>query len=171
MLVLLFEVGCTGMSDFSRETYRKGFLLSDTVQAASIAVLPLASANQPNRYLIPAREIFQNVIQGMQPQIKPVSLSLSPTKDVLHTSEFAALKKEAHFLLQAELQQVEVVDGATQVRLLGRLWDIEQGEIIWEGIGESRGHLFLFFPTAPASFEKAMEVAARGLIRKLPVRP
>ncbi len=159
------------MGDFSRETYRKGFLLSDTVQAASIVVLPLAGADQPDRYLIPAREIFQNIIQGMQPQIKPVALSLSPTKDVLHTAEFNILKKEAHFLLQTELQQVEVVDGATQVRLFGRLWDMEQGDILWEGMGESRGHLFLFFPTVPASFEKTMEVAARGLIRKLPVRP
>lgn len=91
-------------------------------------------------------------------------------KKVAEEKDVAELKKVfgTRFLLQTELQQVEVIEGATHVRLQGRLWDIEMGDIIWEGTGESRGYLFLFFPRIPASFEKAAEVASRGLIKRLP---
>jgi hypothetical protein len=119
-------------------------------------------------------------MQETQPAVRPLSVAfdgdasfaLPSPKKVLEESDFARLKKTTsiRFFLQVHLQQVEIVEGATQVRIEGRLWDIEQGDILWEGVGESRGNLFLFFPTAPASFEKTMEVASRGLIRKLPMR-
>ncbi|MFY9268679.1 MAG: hypothetical protein WAO55_02895 [Candidatus Manganitrophaceae bacterium] len=74
----------------------------------------------------------------------------------------------ARFLLQTELQQVEIAEGATQVRIGGKLWDTEMGDVVWEGTGESRGYIFLFFPRVPTTFEKAVEVASRGLIKRLP---
>ncbi len=172
LLFLLVFVGCGGISDFSRETYRKEFLTSDPITKEAVAALPMTGQIKTLRYLEAARGIFENAMTEMQPAIHPLSFSISPTKEVLEESDFDALKKttSVRFLLQTELRQVEVVEGATQIRIEGRLWDIEQGSILWEGVGESRGHLFLFFPTAPASFEKAMDVASRGLIQKLPMK-
>ena len=69
---------------------------------------------------------------------------------------------------QTELQRIEMTEGATQVRLTGRIWDIEKGEILWEGIGEGRGYVVLIFPWVPSSFEKTMATASNGLIHRLP---
>jgi len=161
--------GCSGINDFSRETYRIGHL-TDSFRNGEIGLLLLSGGEKTDRYIETARDIFHNVIKEMEPAIRPLPLSISPTKEVWREQEFDLLKKTARFFLQTELQQVDLLEGATYVRIKGRLWDVEQGEILWEGIGESRGDIFLFFPTAPASFERAMEVASRGLIRKLPAR-
>ena len=179
-MLLLFEAGCASISDLSRETYKKGFLKIDPLGKEETAVLPMTGENSVREYLPKARGIFDIIMQETQPAVRPLSVVfdgdasfvLPSPKKVLEESDFARLKKTTsiRFFLQVHLQQVEIVEGATQVRIEGRLWDIEQGDILWEGVGESRGNLFLFFPTAPASFEKAMEVASRGLIRKLPMR-
>jgi len=172
-------VGCSSISDLSRETYKKGFLKIDPLQKEKTAILQMTGDNAVREYLPKARGIFDILMQETQPDIRPLytvsnvdaSFALPLTKKVLEESDFAQLKKTSiRFLVQIHLQQVEIVEGATQVKIEGRLWDIEQGNILWEAVGESRGHLFLFFPTAPASFEKAMEVASRGLIQKLPMR-
>ncbi len=184
--VSLAGTGCTSISDLSHETYKKGFLKIDPLGKEETAVLKMTAENSTKAYLPKAQEIFDILMQETQPSVLPLSLltdadpnfSLPQTKKVFEESDFAVLKKTTalsqrpglRFLLQTHLQQVEVIEGATQVRIEARLWDIEQGDILWEGVGESRGHLFIFFPTAPASFEKAMEVASRGLIRKLPMR-
>ena len=178
-LLLVVGVGCSSISDLSHETYKKGFLKIDPLGKEETAFLQM-TGESADQHLSSAREIFDTLMREAQPRVRPLSLvsevdssfALPSTKKVLEENDFAHLKKSTsiRFLLQTNLQQVEVVEGATQVRIEGRLWDIEQGDILWEGVGESRGHLFLFFPTAPASFEKAMEVAGRGLIRKLPMR-
>ncbi|MBI3358599.1 MAG: hypothetical protein HY201_03890 [Nitrospirae bacterium] len=180
LLLLFFVAACSSMSDLSHETYKKGFLKIDPLGKEETAVLQMTGDNSVDLYLPKAREMFNMLLQETLPRVRPLSFvpgadpsfALPSTKKVLEESDFVHLKKATsiRFLLQTNLQQVEVVEGATQVRIEGRLWDIEQGDILWEGVGESRGHLFLFFPTAPASFEKAMEVASRGLIRKLPMR-
>jgi hypothetical protein len=182
-LLLFFSVlsgaGCASISDLSHETYKKGFLKIDPLGKEETAVLQMTAENATRDYLPKAQEIFNILMQETQPSIRPLSLfsgadpsfTLPQTKKVLEESDFAMIRKATaiRFLLQTNLQRVEVIEGATQVRIEGRLWDIEQGDILWEGVGESRGHLFLFFPAAPASFEKAMEVASRGFIRKLPM--
>ncbi len=172
LLLLLSAEGCGGIGDYSREVYSKGYLASDPITKEAVAALPMTGENETLQYLEAAREIFTNRMTEMQPRIRPLSHSISPTKEVLEESDFASIKKTTsiRFLLQTELRQVQVLEGATQVRIEGRLWDIEQGDILWEGVGESRGNLFLLFPTTPASFEKAMDVASRGLIRKLPIK-
>jgi hypothetical protein len=89
---------------------------------------------------------------------------------VIREEDLQVLRKilNARFLLQIELQQVDIIEGATQVSLRGRLWDVEMGKIIWEATGESRGDSFLFLPRVPVSFEWAIETASRGLVRRLP---
>ncbi len=180
-ILFLIGAGCSSISDLSRETYKKGFLKIDPLGKEETAVLQMTGeVSVGGEYLPKARAIFDTLMRERQPRMRPLSLvagadpafTLPSTKKVLEESVFAHLKKSTsiRFLLQTNLQQVEIVEGATQVKIEGRLWDIEQGDILWEGVGESRGHLFLFFPTVPASFEKAMEVASRGLIRKLPMR-
>jgi len=169
-VIAFLVVGCSSISDFSRETYRKGFLTPDSFRNGAIGVSPLSGGEKTDRYLDAAREIFRNTISEIEPQMRPISHPLSKTKEVWNEHELSAFKKTARFLLQTELQQVDLAEGVTHVQIKGRLWDIEQEDILWEGVGESRGHLFLFFPTVPASFEAAMKVASRGLIRKLPVR-
>jgi len=168
--IFLFLANCASMGDFSHETYRRGFLSGDSLRDGAIGVLPLSGGERTGRYLDTAREIFKHTISEIKPSMRPISFPLSATKEVWGEHEFDALKGTARFLLQTELQQVDLVEGVTYVRIKGRLWDVEQRDILWEGVGESRGHLFLFFPTVPASFETAMEVASRGLMKRFPTR-
>jgi hypothetical protein len=141
-------------------------------------------------YLAPAEAIFYKALTEMREQTSLISPEegLAKIKEGDLDAFFRKFEKETsfrtvaeerdlskfrkilgtRFLLQTELQEVAVMEGATQVRIQGRLWDIEMGDVIWEGTGESRGYLFLFFPRVPATFEKAIEVASRGMIRNLP---
>lgn len=182
--------GCVGIDDLSREDYRRGVLYTNNLSTETIAVMPMVGRGANRDYIKTAEKIFYKALTEMRQQnvlispeegrTKIEANNLGPMFDrlreetsfkrVAEERDVAQLKKifGTRFLLQTELQQVEVAEGATHVRLQGRLWDIEMGDIIWEGTGESRGYLFLFFPRIPASFEKAVEVASRGLIRRLP---
>ncbi|TAK08163.1 MAG: hypothetical protein EPO39_04910 [Candidatus Manganitrophaceae bacterium] len=186
--LLLF--GCVGIDDLSREDYRRGVLYTNNLSTETIAVMPMIGRGANRDYAKTAEAIFYKALTEMRQQTHLISpeegrarieaSNLGPLlenlreetsfKRVAEERSVAELKKilGTRFLLQTELQQVEVAEGATQVRIQGRLWDIEMGDIIWEGTGESRGYLFLFFPRIPASFEKAAEVASRGLIKRLP---
>jgi hypothetical protein len=181
-LLLFAGVGCARMSDFSRETYQKGFLIGDKIEKKEIVVLEMTGGGVAESHLPAAKKIFNRLMQETEPDVRFLSMlssetgadpsfSIPLTKKVLEESDFAPFQKIAsvRYLLQTDLSQVDVTEGATQIQIAGRIWDIEQGDILWEGVGEARGDLFLFVPTAPASFEKAMEVAGRGLIRKLPI--
>jgi hypothetical protein len=182
--------GCVGIDDLSREHYRKGVLYTSNLSSETIAILPMVARGENRHYLQPAESIFYKALTEMR---LPTNF-ISPQEGLAIIKEgdmddfFRVFEKETsfkrvaeerdlsrfrklfgtRFLLQTELQEVAVMEGATQVRIQGRLWDIEMGDVIWEGTGESRGYLFLFFPRVPATFEKAIEVASRGLIRKLP---
>jgi hypothetical protein len=182
--------GCVGIDDLSRENYRKGVLYTSNLSKESIAILPMVAKGDNRHYLSSAESIFYKSLTEMREQTNLIS----PQEGLVKIKEgdlddfFRVFEKETsfkkvaeerdlsrfrkilgtRFLLQTELQQVEIMEGATQVRIQGRLWDIEMGDVIWEGTGESRGYLFLFFPRVPATFEKAIEVASRGLIKKLP---
>jgi hypothetical protein len=182
--------GCVGIDDLSREDYRRGVLYTSNLSTETIAVMPMVGRGANRDYTKTAEKIFYKALTEMRQQNVMISPEEGRTKieanhleplfdrlrketsfkKVAEERDVAALKKAfgTRFLLQTELQQVEVAEGATHVRLQGRLWDIEMGDIIWEGTGESRGYLFLFFPRIPASFEKAVEVASRGLIKRLP---
>jgi len=186
----LMVFGCVGIDDLSREDYRRGVLYTSNLSTETIAVMPMIGRGANRDYTKTAEKIFYKALTEMRQQTGLISpeegrtkieaSNLGPMfdrlrketsfKKVAEERDVAELKKVlgTRFLLQTELQQVEVAEGATHVRLRGRLWDIEMGDIIWEGTGESRGYLFLFFPRAPASFEKAVEVASRGLIKRLP---
>ena len=186
----LLIFGCVGIDDLSREDYRKGVLYTSNLSTETIAVMPMVGRGANREYTKTAEKIFYKALTEMRQQtqfispeegrVKIEANNLGPVLDrlkketsfkkVAEEKEVAELKRVlgTRFLLQTELQQVEVAEGATQVRIQGRLWDIEMGDIIWEGTGESRGYLFLFFPRIPASFEKAAEVASRGLIKRLP---
>lgn len=186
----LLIFGCVGIDDLSREDYRKGVLYTSNLSTETIAVMPMVGRGANREYTKTAEKIFYKALTEMRQQTQLISPeegrvkieanNLGPVLDrlkketsfkkVAEEKEVADLKRVlgTRFLLQTELQQVEVAEGATQVRIQGRLWDIEMGDIIWEGTGESRGYLFLFFPRIPASFEKAAEVASRGLIKRLP---
>jgi len=186
--LLLF--GCVGIDDLSRENYRRGVLYTDNLSTETIAIMPMFGRGVNRDYTKTAEAIFYRSLIEMRPQTHLISpdevrakieaSNLGRTleklkketsfKKVAEEKDIAELKKlfGTRFLLETELQQVEVVEGATQVRMQSRLWDIEMGDIIWEGTGESRGYLFLFFPRIPASFEKATEVASRGMIKRLP---
>ncbi|HEY5599966.1 MAG TPA: hypothetical protein VIK48_04680 [Candidatus Manganitrophaceae bacterium] len=186
---ILFS-GCVGIDDLSHENYRKGILYIRDFSNETLAVLPMVARGESRRYVQPAEAIFFKALTEMRQSMRLISpeenlakirmegldsdferfQQETSFKKVSKEKDLADLRKtlETRFVLQTELQQVETIEGATHIRLQGRLWDIELGDIIWEGTGEARGYLFLFFPRVPASFEKAVEVASRGLIRKLP---
>lgn len=189
-LILSLSIGCVGIDDLSHEEYRKGVLYTRSLATETFSVLPMAATGERRDYLQSAESIFFKALKEM----RPLTSLISPEENIAKMKSenlytlFNTLQKEtsfkhapeeknlsqfksslgSRFVLQTELQRVELAEGATQILIEGRLWDTEMGDIIWQGAGESRGYLFLFFPRAPASFEKAMEVASRGLIRKLP---
>lgn len=194
-LLLIFGLllfGCVGIDDLSREDYRRGVLYTSRLSTEPIAVMPMVARGVSRDYTKTAEPIFYRALTEMRQQTHLISpdearakietSNLGPVlerlreersfdfRKVAEERDIAELKKlfGTRFLLQTELQQVEVVEGATHIRVQGRLWDIEMGDIVWVGTGESRGYLFLFFPRVPASFEKAVEVASRGLIKRLP---
>jgi hypothetical protein len=187
---LIFWGGCVGIDDLSRENYRKGVLYTSSLSNETIAILPMVARGENRRYLKPAELIFYKALTEMREETNLISpqegLAIiregdlddffrvfekeTSFKKVAEERDLTKFRKPfgTRFLLQTELQEVAVMEGATQIRIQGRLWDIEMGDVIWEGTGESRGYLFLFFPRVPATFEKAIEVASRGLIRQLP---
>lgn len=71
------------------------------------------------------------------------------------------------FLLETQIQMAEEAGGAEQVRIFARIFDTVRGRIVWEGVGEGRGYVKLFFPSVPATFKETASVAAKGLIAKI----
>lgn len=184
LLCVALMVACARISDLSSEHYRVGVLFS--LPDAPVVVLPMHTDVKHQNDALLAESIFYKVLTEMRPQMQRVSpqesririqeAALLPALKRMGEStpfsenEMAAFYKlfGTPFFLQTVLDEAQTLEGATHVRIRGRLWDMEKGDIIWEGVGESRGYLFLFFPTTPASLEKAVEVASRGLIRRLP---
>ncbi len=184
LLSVVLWAACTRISDLSSERYRVGVLFS--LPDAPVVVLPMYADRKHQDDAKIAESVFYRSLTEMRPRMRQVSpsesrarvqeASLLPVLERLGKSvpfsedEMADFHKlfGTPFFLQTALDEAATVEGATHVRIRGRLWDLEKGDILWEGTGESRGYLFLFFPTTPASLEKAAEVASRGLIRKLP---
>jgi len=182
--------GCANIEDISRENYRRGFLIDHPLTRESVAVLPMWGKGDPRSYLPSAEGIFVNALKEMRPQIR--LLAPSETRRTIlekgvdgayRSTEEAFISRRVvreedirrlgqslnvRFLLETDLDRVEVTEGATLVRIRGQLWDAQTGDVVWEGTGEGTGYLFLVFPQTPASFEKTVEVASRGLIRRLP---
>ena len=189
MMLFLCAVmaSCVGIGDLSQENYRRGALYIRSLSQEKMAVLPMTGQGKGRLYLKQAEEAFLKVLPEMRPKtplLLPATYMQEETtaavvrhftqenrfKSVIHETDLTGLKAvlNTRYLLQTELQQVEFVEGATHVRIEGRLWDLESGDILWEGTGESRGYIVLFFPTVPANFEKVLDVASRGLIQHLP---
>jgi hypothetical protein len=182
-VLLALSVGaCTGISDLSREDYRRGYLLISPLSEQKLVVLPMRAPRANVKYLKSAETLFLSALsemRGAEVEVVPPGESSDvsaeifgapSTNRVVFEAEMKTLKErfKTPLFLQTELTHVEAEEGATHVRIYGRLWDAESGNILWEANGESRGHVFLFFPTVPASFEKIAESASRGLIRKMP---
>lgn len=81
-----------------------------------------------------------------------------------------ALKMGVRYFLQTDIRISSVEGGAEHVRIYGRLWDGRNKEIVWNGYGEARGYVYMFFPAIPAPFEKNASVAVNGLVNQIPVR-
>ena len=182
--------GCATIDDLSTETYRKFDIPAETFHQETIGLLPMFGRSSVREYLTQADAIFLTSLhrhredrlwvdsQESLKRIREAGLETfyrdwARAYTVEHPPRQEPLQQigkavGTRYLLLAELQRIEVAEGATQVRLTGRIWDTEKGEILWEGIGESRGYVFLIFPWAPSSFEKTMAVASDGLVHRLP---
>ncbi|HUK56688.1 MAG TPA: hypothetical protein VLY20_08545 [Nitrospiria bacterium] len=183
-------LGCATIDDLSKESYRKVGLPSKLFEQQALGILPLFGRHSVRDYLSTADAIFLESFQrrrGGQPWIDPHE-SLKRIREADLGSVYEDLVKGysveqpprqeplqrigkavgTRFLLLTELQKLEMDEGATEVKLTGRVWDAEKGEILWEGVGESRGYVVLIFPWVPSSFEKTMAIASDGLIERLP---
>ncbi|MBI3610977.1 MAG: hypothetical protein HY204_09795 [Nitrospirae bacterium] len=182
--------GCATIDDLSTESYRKIGLTAEPFQKEPLGLLPLFGRYTVREYLPKADAIFLESLKQQRAGRSRVDpgeslnrIRVSGLQELYeglvrdYTLE-RPLQQEplqqigkavgTRYLLLAELQRVETVEGATQVRLSGRIWDVEKGEILWEGVGEGRGYVLLIFPWVPSSFEKTMAVASRGLVKQLP---
>ncbi|MBI3597669.1 MAG: hypothetical protein HY203_11010 [Nitrospirae bacterium] len=189
-LVGWLTLGCATIDDLSMESYRKVGLPPKLFEQQALGLLPLFGRSQVRDYLPTADAIFLESFQqrrvgqswidpheslkrireaGLdavyQNLVKGYSVQQPPQQDPLQQIGKAV---GTRYLLLTELQRLEMTEGATQVQLNGRVWDTEKGEILWEGIGESRGYVVLIFPWVPSSFEKTMAIASDGLIQRLP---
>lgn len=183
-------VGCATIDDLSTQTYRQIGLPSNLSEGEEFGLLPLFGKGSVREYLPEANAIFLDNFQRqrtgrtwIEPQeslrriraagLESAYLDLtagSSTENPPRQEPLQQIGKAvgARYLLITEVQRIETTEGATQVRLAGRLWDTDKGETLWEGVGEGRGYVFLIFPRVPSSFEKTMAVASRGLIERLP---
>lgn len=190
-LVLIgWASGCATIDDLSSETFRQPDLREQELRIGTVAALPLLANGGSRGYLGSGSRVFaetlaqqwtgRNVLlpdeavdriktSGAEPVWRTVAAqyrsNLVPEEGPLNELASSA---GARFLLLTELESVELAEGATHVKLTGRLWDADTGRVIWEATGRGRGYVFLFFPWAPSSFEKTMGVASRGLLRQLP---
>lgn len=189
-VVGLLFVGCATIDDLSQESYRAVGLSGATLETQTISLLPMFGKGENRTYLGPADQIFVDVLKRNRPDrtvmppeetlrlirergLEATYQSVAKSYSTARVPEETPLKElgqalGTRYLLLTELEGVEVVEGATQVRLRSRLWDAEQGDILWEGIGEGRGYVVFIFPWTPSSIEKTLAVASRGLSRRLP---
>jgi hypothetical protein len=188
LMLMGFLAGCASINDLSRETFRRGTLVDHPLAREGVAVLPMWSRGEVRDYLPSAQEIFLAAFAQMRPNLRIIAPKetrrlLEEVDSAYRSAEEAFTARRvsreedlrqigrtlnARFVLESVLDRAEIAEGATQVMIRAQLWDVEMGDVVWEGIGESRGYLFLIFPRAPASLEKALEVASRGLIKQLP---
>ena len=181
---------CASIDDLSHQNYKRGFLRDHALARESVAALPMWAKGDLRSYLPAADGIFVSALKEMRPNLSVIlpeesrrQIEAQGAESAYRSSRDAFVAKKVareedirrigrtlnvRFLLQTDLDLVEVGDGATQVRIRGELWDTEMGDLVWEGVGEARGYLVLVFPRTPATFEKTAEVASRGLVRQLP---
>jgi hypothetical protein len=182
--------GCATIDDLSSQTYRKAGIPSNVSEGQALGLLPMFGSGSLREFLPQANAIFLENFQHehsgwtlIDPQESVQRIQQAGLDSLYRVfSEDYAMKNPplqeplrqigeavgTRYLLLTELQQMETAEGATEVRVAGRLWDAEMGETLWEGMGESRGYVFLVFPWVPSSFEKSMAVASKGLIEHLP---
>jgi hypothetical protein len=189
-LVIAALPGCATIDNLSMESYRKAGLPSQLSEGEALGLLPLFGRSPLREYLSKADAIFLESFQQQrggrtwidpresvkrireagletlyQDLAKGYTMDHPPRQEPLQQIGKAV---GTRYLLLTELQRIEMAEGATQVRLTGRIWDTEKGEILWEGTGEGRGYVVLIFPWVPSSFEKTMATASNGLIQRLP---
>jgi hypothetical protein len=187
---ILLCAGCATIDDLSIESYRAAGLSKADLKTQTIGLLPIFARGVNRTYLDPADRILVENFRKYRPDrvvlspeeavrlirergVETTYLSVAKNYRATRAPEETPLKElgEAlgtRYLLLTELENIEVAEGATQVRLRARLWDTEQGDTLWEGIGEGRGYVFFIFPWTPSSVEKTLAVASRGLSLRLP---
>jgi hypothetical protein len=190
LVLIVLASGCATIDDLSSETFRQPGLPEQELRSGTVAALPMVANGASRSYLDSGRRVFAEALAQQWADrdvllpdeafdrirtsgAEPVWVTVAAQYRSNVVPEEAPLKQlassaGARFLLLTELESVEMAEGATHVKLTGRLWDADNGRIVWEATGRGRGYVFLFFPWAPSSFEKTMGVASRGLLRQFP---
>ncbi len=181
--------GCATIDDLSQEAFRAPAFGPEQLRGQTVGVLPVFARGSRRSYLDSANHVFRDSLKSEWHTASTIASEevLRRIADGGAQAEYLATEQRyasglvpeetplrriatavgARYLLLTELTDVELAEGATQVRLAGRLWDADGGRIVWEGSGTGRGYVFLIFPWAPSSFEKTMAVASRGLLRNV----
>ncbi len=187
---LVMLCGCAGIDDLSSLLYRNSRLEKGLLDNERVGLMPMFGKGENRAYLKNAEDIFGQSLSdekkgvtflspeeslerirsaGLIETYREMARSYSPlASQKLSDIQVIGGALGTRYILQSELQLSGVIEGATHVRIYARLWDLEKGVILWEGVGEARGYVFLIFPIVPSDFERAMEVASRGLARKFP---
>lgn len=182
--------GCASIDDLSSLSYRDSGLKKGALVNERVGLLPMFGRGENRGFLVNADDIFAQSLSSEKTGVEFLSPGESLEKiksaglidtyqDMVRNYSPTATPRLSDikiiggaigtkYIVQSELQSSRVMEGATHVRIYARLWDTEKGEIVWEGIGEARGYVFLIFPVVPSDFERAMEVASRGLARRFP---
>jgi hypothetical protein len=192
LLSLAFILGsCASIDHIYSLNYKRFAFSHDQLAREGVVILPLTFNYEDTAYIKTAQDIFLQSFKGLQKDlnnlIEPSQLpglakqggfeeeyrqllDTDPKKD---TPKALLIRKvgravEKRFLLWPDLVSTRLADGATQLKLTARIWDVDTGEIVWDASEEARGYVILIFPQTPAPFEKVMEAASIQLIRKMP---
>ncbi len=182
---------CASIDHIFSLNYKRLAFSHAQLASEGVVILPLTFNYEDAAYIQTAQDIFLRSFKGLQKDVNNLVepsqipdlakqggfeeayrqlLDSDPKKDA---PKALLIRKVGHamdkrFLLWPDLVSTHLADGATQLKLSARIWDVDAGEIVWDASEEVRGFVILIFPQTPAPFEKVMEVASIQLIRKMP---
>lgn len=189
--ILLSIPSCAdSINDLSTEIYSIDGFSPSALSRGGVAIIPtvpgegskeeakqvtgilnkLIAAKILPRHIVSSTEIERRIekdkkLGALWSRIEP-HISVHSVKGLDVTGSFGQ-SLGVRFLLETQIQMAEEAGGAEQVRIFARIYDVAKGRIVWEGVGEGRGYVKLFFPSAPATFRKTATVAVRGIISRI----
>ena len=187
---IFLNFGCGTIDHIYTEHYSKFSFSRAQMIHDGVAILPMTTRNENAELAVSAQAIFLKSVRNFRKEIDFIEPERGE-KILLDAGAYGALREllatefnkevpqlqlirqvghalNKRFLLRPELSQSLQIEGMTQLKLRVQIWDVDLGEIVWEGTEESRGFVILVFPMSPAPMEKVMEVASNNLVKKMP---
>ncbi|HXN07417.1 MAG TPA: hypothetical protein VN944_10180 [Nitrospiria bacterium] len=190
-IAAIFLLSGCGAIDHIYTPYYKSLSFSEAQMIRDgIAIMPVSSPADAAEFRLSAQKIFVKSVRNLRKDLPFTSPEESEKKAIdagvygpfreLLSTEFGKevprlqlIRQVGHaldkrFIMRPELTLARQSEGATRLILRVQIWDVDLGEMVWEGSEDSSGYVVLIFPQSPAPVEKVLEVASAGLVKKIP---